>query len=181
MSKKSTKKQISYSQIDAFDKATLPVEIEDEILGAYSVFATEEQDMKRSQVVDFFNMLKLPKDLYHLVHTKNLCIEGTDIVDFERLLKDTYYLLIYMDNIELIDDLWALLVHSTGRDERYPNVQLRNHILSVKELQKSFNYCGIDQTREIVEMVAVATDGERVYMDYLDFARILGRLGLLRM
>lgn len=160
-------------------KAKVPQEIEDEILAVYATYSLEH-DMTSEDLEQFFSDLELPRQLYKMMLKDELTLEGTNVVDFEKLLRCTYHLLVFMDNEKIIDEMWELLVHGSGRDKNFPSVELKNHVLSIKDLQKVSNFVGIDQSSGIVEMISCATNGRRVYMTYLDFAYILGKLGHLR-
>ncbi|QLQ78306.1 hypothetical protein HG537_0A05530 [Torulaspora globosa] len=171
--------ELSYEKVEAFLKVKVPQEIEDEILATYAEFSLEH-DMTLDDLDKYFEQLELPKELCKMIPRNELVIEGTNVVDFTKLLTSTYHVLIFMDNEKTITEMWSLLVTSSGRDRDFPQVRLKNHVLSLKDLQKIRNYIGVEQSSGIVEMISVATGGRRVYMTYLDFAYILGKLGYLR-
>lgn len=171
--------ELNYKKVESFLKAPVPQDIEDEILGAYATYSLE-RDMRSEDLRNYFESLQLPRELYKMVGKSDLTVEGTDVVDFERLLRCTYHLLVFMDNEQIIDEMWGLLVQASGRDQSFPNVKLRDHVLSIKDLQKVSNFVGIDRASGIVEMISCATSGKRVYMTYLDFAYVMGKLGYLR-
>lgn len=171
--------ELNYEKVQAFMKVRVPAEIEDEILAAYASCSLDH-DMTVDDLETYFDQLQLPRDLYKMIPAADLVVEGTKVVDFTKLLSGTYHLLIFMDNDKIITEMWSLLVEGSGRDRAFPAVKLKNHVLSLKDLQKIRNYVGIDQSVGIIEMISVATDGKRVYMTYLDFAYILGKLGYLR-
>ncbi|CCD23761.1 Rad33p NDAI_0C01000 [Naumovozyma dairenensis CBS 421] len=174
-----TSAKVSQEQVDKFINATVPDEIEDEILNALVGFNLNH-DMNTNDLNDFFELLQLPRDLYKLVPVDNVVVEGTNIIDFNKIVRATYELLIFLDNSEIINNLWQLMVTCSGRDKQYPHVILVNHILSVKDLQKIATFADLDQSSGIIQMMTCATSGKRVYMTYLDFAIILGKLGYLR-
>lgn len=171
--------ELSYKKVEAFLKAPVPQDIEDEILAAYATYSLEH-DMTSGDLVSYFEDLQLPRGLYKMVRKGDLSVEGTNVVDFERLLRCTYHLLVFMDNEQVIDEMWGLLVQGSGRDQSFPQVQLRDHVLSIKDLQKISNFVGIERASGIVEMISCATGGKTVYMTYLDFAYVMGKLGYLR-
>ncbi|EDO17656.1 hypothetical protein Kpol_1004p30 [Vanderwaltozyma polyspora DSM 70294] len=170
--------KLTYQQVEKFMKASIPQDIEDEILEAFAKYSIEK-DMTKDDLNNYFDDLQLPKELYSKLRPEDLCIESTEVIDFEKLLQHTFHILIFMDNEETIDTIWKLLVTQSGREIQYPNVQLKNHILSVKDLQKLSATVGMDKSTGIVEMLSVATSGSRVYMTYIDLAYILGKLGYL--
>ncbi|CCH60664.1 hypothetical protein TBLA_0D01560 [Henningerozyma blattae CBS 6284] len=172
-------KKVSNSQLQRFLNAKPPQEIEDEMLLIYSELCADA-DMIKDQLDQFFDLLQLPRELYKLYDKREFCIDNLNIVDFDKLIRNTYLLLIYMDNKATIDEMWVLMVHGCGRDIRYPSVTLQNHVLSVKDIQKIAQYVGMDQKTGIVEMMATATNGKHLFLTYLDFAELMGKLGLLR-
>ncbi|SCW02807.1 LAFE_0F14708g1_1 [Lachancea fermentati] len=175
MSKSRSKK--SYNDVLAFTNPKIPSEVEDEILTEFANYSIEH-DMTVRNLDSFFGDLQMPKDLTKMVNRPSLCIEGTDFIDFDKLLKQTYHLLVYMDNLTVIDTQWEMLVHTSGRDTQFPSVSLRNHVLSIKDLQKVANSINMD-SHHLVEMMSCATQGQRVYITWMDFAYLLGRLGQL--
>lgn len=170
---------LNYKKVEAFMKVKIPQEIEDEILAVYAN-CSMEHDMTIKELDFYFSELQLSKELRKMVSPSELSIPDTDIIDFERLLQCTYHLLIFMDNEEIIDEMWRLLIHASGRDVSFPQVLLKNHVLSLKDVQKMSNSVGAESSDGIIEMVSCATSGKRVYITYLDFAYILGKLGYLR-
>lgn len=160
-------------------KVPVPQEIEDEILTTYAEYSLDH-DMTLDDLDKYFEQLQLPRDLYKMIPRSDLVVEGTNVVDFSKLLSSTYHLLIFMDNEKIISEMWSLLVQGSGRDRSFPQVEMKNHVLSLKDLQKIRNYVGIEQSGGVVEMISTATSGKRVYMTYMDFAYILGKLGYLR-
>lgn len=83
-----------------------------------------------------------------------------------------------MDNATVIDSQWSMLVQGCGRDKQFPNVTLRNHVLSIKDLQKIANSINVDGSR-LIDMMSCATQGKRVFLTWLDFAYLLGKMGHL--
>ncbi|KAL3233450.1 DNA repair protein RAD33 [Nakaseomyces bracarensis] len=171
--------KLSYEQVRRFNEAKMPLEVEDEVLGCYARFSLDG-DMVCGDLVPYFEELELPRGFYKHVRKEQVAIEGTDIVDFDLLLKVTYHILIFMDNESLIDQLWGLLLQASGRLENDKVKDIKDHILSIKDLQKVENYLGDSDPRDLINMVSVATGGKRVYMTYLDFAYVLGKLGYLK-
>ncbi|CCF57537.1 hypothetical protein KAFR_0C05460 [Kazachstania africana CBS 2517] len=170
---------LSYDQVESFLNCEIPQDLEDEILATLANYNIEK-DMTTDDLENYFEDLKLPKELYKLANKQNLIVSNTRVVDFEKILKFTYHLLIFMDNESTIDELWSVLIKYSGRDAQFPNVLLKNHILSTKDLQKISNSIGMDNSSGIIEMMNIATNGLKVYLNYLDFAYILGKLGYLR-
>ncbi|KAH3900343.1 related to DNA repair protein RAD33 [Saccharomycodes ludwigii] len=185
-----------YSRVEKFLNPTnIPPQIEDEILNLYLEFSLES-DMLLKDLSSFFECLSLPAVLYNKINYQNeLCIENTQVVDFNRLLQVTYHLLIYVDNEPLIMQYWKLLVDYSQRKEqpsRFAEIEYKNQILGIKELQKineSINAHSITNDEDtnnqepqiLIKMLQCATRGKRSFITYIDFANLLGRIGLLRM
>lgn len=172
------KNDVSYDTITRWNEARMPTEIEDEVLSIYLSF-TEEGEFKWADISSFYMELQISKSWYGLLEFKDLCLDGIDVIDFEKLLDVTYRLLIFMDNESIIDKQWELLLKYTGRLQQFPKVALRKHVISVKDVQKAAVQVDMDQ-HIILSMVSWATNGERVFVTYLDFAKLLGKMGLLR-
>ncbi|CDF89864.1 ZYBA0S05-03532g1_1 [Zygosaccharomyces bailii CLIB 213] len=172
-------KELKYEDVQKFVNSKIPEELEDEILAVYAKYSMEH-DMTVQDLKNYFGDLQLPESWVRMIKSADVTVEGTNVVDLDKLLRCTYHLLIFMDNEEVIDDLWQLLVSASGRDQAFPLVKLRHHVLSIKDLQRASNSAGLDQAHGIVEMMSCATGGRRIYMTYLDFAYILGKLGYLR-
>lgn len=171
--------KLTYERVSRFSKIKVPQDIEDEMLNVYATYSIEH-DMNTHDLEAYFKDLELPRDLYKLVRKEDLVIEGTDIIDFESLIRNTYYILIYIDNEDVINSLWGSMVKNCGRDKKFPNIQLSDHVLSVKDLQKISNVVGMADQSGLIQMMSCATEGNRLYLTYLDFAAVLGKLGLLR-
>ncbi|SCU91932.1 LAFA_0F06788g1_1 [Lachancea sp. 'fantastica'] len=175
MSKKRSQK--AYNDVIEFMNPKIPAEIEDDILGAFATYSIES-DMTSSNLPDFYNDLQMPRDFTKLLDVRDVCIEDTNIVSFDKLLKNTFHLLIFMNNAQVIDTQWSMLVVACGRDKQFPNVSLRNHVLSIKDLQKIANSINMENGA-LLDMMSCATSGKRVFLTWLDFAFVLGKLGHL--
>ncbi|SCV01103.1 LAME_0G14070g1_1 [Lachancea meyersii CBS 8951] len=169
--------QKAYGDVLEFMNPKVPSEIEDDILGAFATYSIES-DMTSANLNDFFSDLQMPRDITKMVNAQDVCVEGTNVVSFDKLLKSTFHLLIFMNNAEIVDTQWSMLVVACGRDKRFPHVALRSHVLSIKDLQKIANSINMDNGH-LVEMMSFATSGKRVFMTWLDFAYLLGKLGHL--
>lgn len=177
-------KKLNYSTVERFKNCTVPQEVEDEILETFAKYSIE-QDMTLNDTQNYFEDLQLPRELYKSIRKEDITIEGTDVVDFDKIVKQTVHLLIFMNNEEIINSFWTLLLKNSGRLEKFPEVKLKDHILSIKDLQKidvllNNKSNKVDGGVDIIGMLTCATYGSRVYMTYLDFADVLGRLGYLQ-
>lgn len=177
MSKENNK--VTIDRVEKFTKGKIPQVVEDEILGVFANYSIDH-DMTIRDLPLYFGDLQLPKDLWKLVREEDLIVEGTDVIDFDKIVRSTYELLIFMDNADIIDNLWGLLVKNAGRDRQFPNVKLRDHVLSIKDLQKISTVINNEPSGGFIEMLSSATGGKRVYMTYIDFAKVLGKLGYLK-
>ncbi|CAI4047855.1 hypothetical protein SKDZ_13G1220 [Saccharomyces kudriavzevii ZP591] len=171
---------VSYERVELFENPKVPGEVEDEILEKFAERSLDH-DMTANELPTFFRDLQLEPTIFKMVRNENIVIEGTKVVDFTKLIRCTCQLLILMNNLTVIDDLWSMLIRSCGRDVDFPQVALRDHVLSVKDLQKICNLIGADQSAGTIEMISCATDGKRLFMTYLDFGCVLGKLGYLKM
>ncbi|EJS42417.1 YML011C [Saccharomyces arboricola H-6] len=171
---------VSYERVELFENPKVPSEVEDEILEKYAEYSLDH-DMTVNELPRFFQDLQLEPTICKLVRNEDVVIEGTEVINFTKLIRCTCQLLILMNNLTVIDDLWAMLIRSSGRGADFPQVALRDHVLSVKDLQKISNLIGTDQSAGTIEMISCATDGKRLFMTYLDFACVLGKLGYLIM
>lgn len=180
-------KKLTYATVERFQNCTVPQEVEDDILETFAKYSIDH-DMNIDDTQGYFEDLQLPKELYKLIRKEDIVIEGTDVVDFDKIVKQTFHLLIFMSNEEVINSFWELLLKNSGRLENFPQVKLKDHILSIKDLQKidvllnsgSNNKEKQVGNTDIIGMLTCATHGSRVYMTYLDFCDILGRLGYLQ-
>ena len=131
----SGKKSLNYSVVEKFQNCEIPQEIEDGILEIFAKYSIEH-DMDTNDLVDYFEDLQIPHELYKLVRIEDVVVEGTKVIDFDKIVKITFHLLIYMNNEDIINSFWNMLLKSSGRLDNFPNVKLKDHVLSVKDLQK---------------------------------------------
>lgn len=172
-------KKLSHETVYSFLNAKIPKSMEDEMLLAYSNCTIEVPDLMMDNLDKYFDEIKLPSEWYQMVEKHMVCLDGTDIVDFDKLLSITYRLLIFMDNAEIIDSQWLLILEYSGRIERYKHIPVRKQVVSIKEIQRCASQVSMEQ-QKVVEMISCATEGRRVFIRYLDFAHLLGKLGYLR-
>lgn len=75
-------------------------------------------------------------------------------------------LLILQENLSYIDQAWELLTDSVTSDQ-----------LSLEELVKLQHKINDNSTYQTMkDMILLATDGERISMNFVDFAMLLGKL-----
>jgi len=155
---------------------TIPPEIEDEILEAFTTYSMED-DMKVEHLESFYKDLSIPKyftERNKRIDPNELTIEGTDIIDFDKLLIKSYQLIILRNNRHLIQQTWDLL------QSAFPESNGSSRNINVKNLKNVSDdvKSGISDPL-LLDMVAVATDGEGVEVKLVDFAYVLGKLGEL--
>ncbi|KAL6941208.1 hypothetical protein ACO0RG_002328 [Hanseniaspora osmophila] len=195
--KSSRPQQLNYHKIEQFtNPKSVPKDIEEEVLTCYVDFNIEH-DMTIYDLQPFFEKLQLPHNIYKFVMykgEKELCVEGTNIIDFDKLLIETYHLLIYMDNVAVIDEYWSLLVESCQRDQQFPQVKLKDHVIGLKQLRaiiNNVNGSGEEETASgstmpLIQMMKAVSSppqksgADKLFINYLDFAFMLGKIGLLK-
>ncbi len=101
----SSKVKLTYEQVKKFTEAKIPDEVEDEILTRYAEFSLEG-DMVVKDMVPYFESLELPRRFYKHVRKDQVVIEGTDIVDFDKLLKLTYHKLSINVSLSMNTSMW---------------------------------------------------------------------------
>ncbi|CAM9020289.1 unnamed protein product [Wickerhamomyces anomalus] len=156
----------------------IPPDIEDEILEAFTNYSLED-DMRVENLKSYYSDLKIPK-LFIIgnkrIDARHMIIEGTDIIDFDKLLVKSFQLIIFRNNKHIIQQNWDLLQNSLkefGKTEKLNGLNYKN-LKNISEDVKT----GISDPI-LLDMVAVATDGEGVDVNFIDFAYILGKLGEL--
>lgn len=170
--------KLDYSQVLKFVNINIPQDLEDEFLTEYARI-TGEKDLAIDDLFDYYTELQLNPELFKLMDKSMVCIEGTNIVDFDKLLKSAYHLLIFMDNEHLIDKQWSTLIEHSQRSKKFQNIPLKNHVITIKDLQDILIQLNMDQS-QIVDMISCITNGKRDFITYIDFAYLLGKMGSLR-
>lgn len=129
------------------------------------------------------------------------------IVDFDKLLHYVHKLLIFMENQITILEYWKLVLFNIplkrAAIEKQPNLNEVNwflEIINVKEMKSIEEMDKINSSNDskndkankkneltkdsqifvmALKMIKVASTTESLYITYLDFAHLLGKLGLL--
>ncbi|AOA63561.1 DNA repair protein [Komagataella phaffii CBS 7435] len=95
-----------------------------------------------------------------------LVYHNTSILDPKKLFWYANLLLILQENLSYIDQAWELLTDSVTSDQ-----------LSLEELVKLQHKINDNSTYQTMkDMILLATDGERISMNFVDFAMLLGKL-----
>ncbi|EGA77486.1 Rad33p [Saccharomyces cerevisiae Vin13] len=127
---------VSYERVELFENPKVPIEVEDEILEKYAE-SSLDHDMTVNELPRFFKDLQLEPTIWKLVRNEDVIIEGTDVIDFTKLVRCTCQLLILMNNLTVIDDLWSMLIRNCGRDVDFPQVGLKRSCIKRKRPSKN--------------------------------------------
>jgi hypothetical protein len=134
-----------------------------------------DTDMVANQLPQFFQDLRIPAKFMignKRIRSDELIIEGTQVVDFDKLLVKSYQLLLFRDHRQYIEETWRLLQRSTGKSHRSAL-----NVSDLKELDEELKTSISDAL--LLDMIAVGTEGTGLDITITDFAYILGKLGLL--
>ncbi|KAH3685586.1 hypothetical protein WICPIJ_003448 [Wickerhamomyces pijperi] len=160
----------------------IPSQIEDVILEKYTKYSLG-RDMKTSDLPSFWSDLRIP-DIFTIGNTtlRDIAIEGTDVIDIDKLLRYSYQLVKMRDNRALIIETWNML-----REE----VNEHNGRGRVGEALNLVDLCKIDQGLKlnlgdqlIRDMINIG-DGSfgwirsdnKVDLEVWEVGYILGKLG----
>lgn len=157
----------------------IPTEIEDEILEAFTTYSFDD-DMRIEHLGSYYKDLKIPSVFLagnSRIVPSELTIEGTDIIDFDKLLIKSFQLIVIRNNKQIIQQNWDLLqaAYSESSDISAPSSGL--NLKNLKDISDGVK-SGISDPL-LLDMVAVATEGEGVSVTFIDFAYILGKIGEL--
>lgn len=107
------------------------------------------------------------------IEPSDLIIDGTNIIDFEKLMIKSYQLILFRDNIETIKELWKMILVEL-------NLKNINSTIDLKQLQEinEESNLGLSNTL-LIDMIASATQGSSLTVSIVDFAYVLGKLNKL--
>lgn len=111
------------------------------------------------------------------LNSSELTIEGTDIVDFDKLLSKSYQLIVIRDNRHLIQQTWELLQTALSDSKENTSSSTSLNFKELKAISDDVK-SGVSDSL-LIDMIAVATEGGGVDVNFVDFAYILGKLGEL--
>lgn len=158
----------------------IPDEYEMKLLDMYTKLTETDPDIKDYEIPNILeNEFNIPKEIIPIDKSflKSWNIIGTNIVDFEKWLYNGYFWLLLSNHIEDIDmlwqDIWAAL--DKYKDEKKEN--LRNSKLFLVDVKKLIEIGKLDASA--IGMLQTAGNG-KVYINYIDFFILLGRLGLFK-
>lgn len=179
------KRKISHLETTAFqapfytptvgaNSYVIPEEYETVLLDIYTSHTEESEDIHLSQLRDILiDDLKLPNEVVpNEAELKSWTIEKTDILDFEKWLYNGHFWLCLSNHLKdvdmLWDDLWTAL-GTKGNPE-----EIRKKVLHLTDVKKLIDIGKLDANS--VEMLQTVSEG-KLYVTYVDFFRLLGRLG----
>ncbi len=193
--KKSFAQRVAFDSIYAKSRASrIPQEIQDELLDAYTRFC-DKNDTEDILLKDIPQLLKtelnVSDKLLMFINVQYFCmdaLETTDseqaqIVDFEKYLYEGALLLQLNSQIDIIDYYWnmtlATLKGKSLLPEKENNSSYKERIY-LDDLKRLCERLKQDvPTNVMLDMITVINDGQRVWMNYMDFALVLGRTGAL--
>lgn len=165
----------------------IPEDAETELLEIYTKLTEEKPDI---EVADLQLILEtefqIPAELVpSMQELTSWAIEGTDVVDFEKWLYNGYFWLLFSKYIEEIDmlwqDVWTALdsVSAKKGEEKFQRDKgaLRSRKLYLSDVKKLIEVGKLDASA--VGMLQTAGNG-KVYIGYVDFFVLLGRLGVFK-
>lgn len=162
-----------------FISGKLPASVEDFIVDKYSDHCVENdsEDLLGSELLDFCqNRLNLPLRLIENIEPSSLVIEETDILDFDAFLQTVGMLVMLLPYLSYIDSLWTMFVKTVAPQEK-DVFAYRIHLDDMVKVRHAIN--DSTPTGVLLDMVSLASNGKRVYINYADFAVIMGRIGEL--
>ncbi|GAV28633.1 hypothetical protein PMKS-002107 [Pichia membranifaciens] len=165
----------------------IPEDDETELLEIYTKLTQEKPDIEVDDLAGILeNEFRMPVEL--VPSTQELhswAIEGTNVVDFEKWLYNGYFWLLLNKHIDDVDmlwqDVWAALDPVTskngGEQVQRDKDALRSQRLYLSDVKKLIEVGKLDANA--VSMLQTAGNG-KVYIGYVDFFILLGRLGVFK-
>lgn len=166
-------------QPNPFDSDKLPSSVEDFIVDKYSDHCVENdsEDLLESELLEFCKIrLDLPVRLVDNINPASLVIEGTNVLDFDRFLQTVGPLVMLLPYVSYIDSLWKMFVGTVATQVK-DVFRYRIHLDDMVKIRQAINDSA--PTGVLLDMVSLASNGQRVYVNYADFAIILGKIGEL--
>lgn len=155
----------------------IPDEYENILLDIYTSHTCDSDDIHISQLQEILRSdLQLPIEL---IPTENelssWAIENTDILDFEKWLYNGYFWLLLSRHISEVDMIWNDVWAALGKEDTI--VSLRLKVLSLSDIRHLISIGKLDVNAE--DMLHTAANGNS-YITFVDFFRLLGRLGAFK-
>lgn len=188
-------------------KAKLDESIEAEIAQNFFNIMQENQgsDFLRHYIPELFGRLGLLPDFTKLMvlkHTHQILVEDTNVVDFDKLVHFIHKLLIFMDNETVIMEYWKLILFNIdGRSQKinhsinsgtiswYMEMISTKDLNSIEEMSKLSSKSEDKSNKEskfsddslllACKMIKTGSCTSTLYVTYIDFAHLLGKMGFL--
>lgn len=192
---------------EKFIKAKLDESIEAEIAQNFFNILQEHQssDFLKQYIPELFDRLGLIPDFTKLMvlkHAYQILVENTNVVDFDKLLHFIHKLLIFMDNEAVIMEYWKLILFNIdGRSQKinhlisggainwYMEIITTKDLDSIAEMSKLSNNnedkaskgpkISDDSLLLACKMIKTGSCTSTLYVTYIDFAHLLGKMGFL--
>lgn len=158
---------------------SIPEEYEIELIDIYSKLTELEPDIKVNDLPDILkDELRIPIEIIPKDDEfKTWAIDGTDILDFEKWLYNGYFWLLLINNINDIDMLWQDIWSALRNGDTLTKEKLRSEKLYLNDVKKLIEIGKLDASA--IGMLQTAGNG-KVFISYVDFFILLGRLGMFR-
>lgn len=156
----------------------IPEEYETLLIDIYTKSTEINPDILIEEIPNLLrNELNVPEALIHVNENefKSWAIDGTNILDFEKWLYNGYFWLILSGNLGTVDMLWNDIWAALGVNDTRNDSNLRVNKLYLKDVKKLIEIGKLDGNA--MGMLQTAGNG-KVYIDYIDFFKLLGRLGV---
>lgn len=155
----------------------IPEEYENNLLDIYTSYTEESEDIHLSQLPGILtNDLKLPKEIIPVENElKSWAIENTDILDFEKWLYNGYFWLLLSRHLSDVDMIWDDVLAALGKEGKSESLRLK--VLNLSDIKKLIEIGKLDASA--VGMLQTAGNG-KPYVTFVDFFRLLGRLGAFK-
>ena len=165
----------------------------------------ESSDFMKHYITTLFESLGILAEFSKLMvikHAHQVLIENTNVVDFDKLLHFVHKILIFMENEAVIMEYWKLILFNiegkrTKIDNSIKNEEMNWYMemISTKDLNSIDEMGKITGANDEKDNKALSKDAEKLllvckmiktasstgtlYVTYIDFAHLLGKLGLL--
>lgn len=188
-------------------KAKLDETIEQEIAQNFFNIMQENKssDFFKHYITFLFENLGISSEFNKLMvlkHVYQVLIEDTNVVDFDKLLHFVHKLLIFMENETIIMEYWKLILYNIENKRSCINEAIQNDSMnwymqmittkdlnSIEEMSKIAN-ANDDKGKKtshkvtntlllVCKMIKTASGTSSLYVTYIDFAHLLGKMGLL--
>jgi hypothetical protein len=188
-------------------RVKLDESIEAEIAQNFFNIMQENQssDFLKQYIPELFGRLGLLPDFTKLMvlkHAHQILVEDTNVVDFDKLLHFIHKLLIFMDNEAAIMEYWKLILFNINGRSQKINQSISNktmnwymEMISTKDLDSieevsKLSSKGEDKATKgskfsdnslllACKMIKTGSCTSTLYVTYIDFAHLLGKMGFL--